>query len=52
MMTDVRTGNLKLTVFEQFPFAELDKVVNAITALGYTATFTDNGNIVFQKVTP
>ena len=35
---DIKIGNLKLTVFEEFPFEELKKVVNAIVTLGYEAT--------------
>jgi len=45
----IKKGNLKLTVFDSFPYEELRKVCDSIIALGYDCSFVDNGNIVFQK---
>ena len=51
-MTDekeVMEGNIKLNVFDSFPYDDLKKVIEAICNLGYKCEFVDNGNIVFQK---
>lgn len=53
MITDhdlIRPGNLKLTVFESFPFEELQKIANWMQSQGYAVFWVDNGNIVFQKI--
>ena len=44
---DIMQANIKLTVFNSFPYARLKKVIDAITILGYDCEFVDNGNIVF-----
>ena len=49
---EVMEGNIKLTVFNSFPYKKLQKVIDAIVALGYEASFADNGNIVFQEEQP
>lgn len=46
---DIEKGNIKLTVFESFPYEDLKKVCDAIVALGYDCEFASNGNVVFQK---
>jgi len=46
---DLKKGNLKLTVFDSFPYEELRKICDSIIALDYDCFFVDNGNIVFQK---
>lgn len=46
---EIMKGNLKLTVFDSFPYEELKKVCEAIIPLGYDCEFVSNGNIVFQK---
>ncbi len=46
---EIKKGNLKLSVFDSFPYEELKKVCDAIIELGYECEFVDNGNIVFQK---
>ena len=43
------SGNLKLSVFNSFPYEELKKICDLICNLGYECEFVDNGNIVFQK---
>lgn len=48
-MTDIKKGNLKLSVFTSFPYIELRKICDCIIDLGYDCDFVDNGNIVFQK---
>lgn len=45
----IMKGNLKLSVFDSFPYQELKKVIEAIEQLHYTCEFCDNGNIIFQK---
>jgi len=45
----IMKGNLKLTVFETFPFKELKKICDLICNEGYSCEFAENGNIVFQK---
>ena len=45
----IEEGNIKLTVFKQFPFEELKRVCEAIISLGYECEFCENGNVVFQK---
>ena len=42
-------GNIKLNVFNSFPYNDLKKVIEAIENLGYKCEFVDNGNIIFQK---
>jgi hypothetical protein len=49
MEQEIKEGNIKLTVFDIFPYEELNKVIQAIISLGYDCNFVDNGNIVFQK---
>lgn len=46
---ELMKGNLKLSVFDSFPYNDLREVCDSICSLGYDATFVDNGNIVFQK---
>jgi len=46
--TNIEKGNLKLTVFNSFPYEEMKKVCDAIVALGYKCEIVDS-NIVFQK---
>lgn len=46
---EIMEGNIKLTVFNSFPYKDLKKVIEAIENLGYDCEFADNGNIVFQK---
>jgi len=45
----IMEGNIKLTVFNSFPYEDLKKVCDAIIVLGYDCEFVDNGNIVFQR---
>jgi len=47
--TEIKKGNIKLTVFDSFPFEELNIVCEAIIKLGYKCEYEPNGNIVFQK---
>lgn len=46
----IRPGNLKLTVFESFPFEELQVIAKWMQKRGYAVFWVDNGNIVFQKI--
>ena len=50
MEGEIEKGNVKLTVFDSFPYEELKKICDAIIELGYKCEFVDNGNIVFQKI--
>lgn len=45
---DIEKCNIKLTVFNVFPYGELRKICDFICNLGYSCKFVDNGNIVFQ----
>jgi ABC-type Na+ transport system ATPase subunit NatA len=47
---EVMEGNIKLVVFDSFPYKELKKVCDAIVNLGYECELVSNGNIVFQKL--
>ncbi len=51
MTTDneIKKGNVKLTVFNSFPYKELNKIIIAVCNLGYSCEVVDNGNIVFTK---
>ena len=46
---EIMKGNLKISIFDSFPYDELRKICDLICELGYDAEFCDNGNIVFQK---
>lgn len=46
---NIEEGNIKLTVFNSFPYEDLKQVCDAIVALGYDCEFASNGNVVFQK---
>lgn len=46
---EIKRGNIKLTVFEEFEYEELKKICDAICKLGYSCTISGNGNVVFQK---
>ena len=46
----IKRGNIKLTIFEEFDFNELNKLVEKIQELDYSATLLDRGVIVLQKV--
>jgi len=48
---EIKRQTFKINSFDEFPFDKMYKVVNAITLLGYTAMFVDNGNIVFTEIT-
>ncbi len=48
--TDIEMRNVKLSVFDKFPYKDLKKICDAIVDLGYEATFVSNGNVVFEKV--
>jgi len=48
--TDIEMKNVKLSVFDKFPYEDLKKICDAIVSIGYTAEFVSNGNIVFMKV--
>ena len=43
----IKKANLKLSVFDSFPYKRLKQVINAIEELGFDCEFIDNGNIVF-----
>ena len=45
---EVMKGNLKLSIFDSFPYERLKEVCDAICGLGFDCEFVDNGNIVFQ----
>lgn len=47
---NIKKGNIKLTVFNEFPFDELKKICEAIQKLEYDCTLAENGNIIFQKL--
>lgn len=40
----------KLQIIDTFGYGELKKVLDAIESLGYKISFTDNGNILIEKV--
>lgn len=44
---DVMERNLKLSVFNSFPYKRLRRVCDAICELGFDCEFVDNGNVVF-----
>jgi len=44
---DVMKANLKLSVFDSFPYKRLREVCDKICELGFDCEFVDNGNIVF-----
>ena len=43
----VEQKNLKMTVFNSFPYDRLKQVIDAVCELGFDCEFVDNGNIVF-----
>ena len=43
----MKKGNLKLSVFDEFPYKRLNEVIEAIMKLGFDCIFVDNGNLVF-----
>jgi hypothetical protein len=45
----IKRGNIKLSVFNEFPFDELKPIIEFIQSRGFECLFCDNGNIVFQK---
>jgi hypothetical protein len=45
----IMKGNLKLSVFNSFPYDELKKICDAICNFGYDCEFAENGNVIFQK---
>lgn len=47
---DVKKGNIKMTVFDNFPVAEITRISKAMQKLGYKSIIVSNGNIVFQLV--
>jgi len=47
---EIKRQTFKINSFDEFPFCKMDKIVNAITLLGYTAVFSDNGNIIFTEI--
>lgn len=51
MDNEIMKGNIKLSVFDSFPYEELKKVCDSIVKLGYDCEFIENGNIVFQNKT-
>lgn len=44
---EVKKTNLKLSVFDNFPYERLKEVCDAIVNLGFDCEFVNNGNIVF-----
>lgn len=46
---EIMAGNLKLSVFNSFPYEELRKICDLICSLGYDCMLCENGNVVFQK---
>lgn len=46
---EIKKGNIKLSVFESFPYEEMKKICDAIVNLGYSCEIVSNGNFVFQK---
>jgi hypothetical protein len=46
---EIMKGNLKLSVFDTFPYEELKKICDAICNLGYECKFAENGNVIFQR---
>ena len=46
----VMKRNMKLTVFDSFPYHRLKEVCDAICKLGFGCEFVENGNIVFMDV--
>lgn len=44
---EVMQTNMKLTVFDSFPYKRLREVVDAICELGFECEVVDNGNFVF-----
>lgn len=45
----IKQGNIKMFVFNEFPFEELNKIVKAVTDLGYSAIMLEDGRIIFNK---
>ena len=47
---EIMKANLKLSVFESFPYKRLREVCDKICELGFECEIVDNGNIVFMDV--
>lgn len=47
---DIMKKNLKLAVFESFPYKRLREVCDKICELGFDCEFVDNGNVVFTDL--
>ena len=44
---EIMKRNLKLSVFDSFPYERLREVCDSICSLGFECEFVDNGNIIF-----
>ena len=44
---EIMKRNLKLSVFDSFPYERLKEVCDSICSLGFEYEFVDNGNIIF-----
>jgi hypothetical protein len=49
MENEIKKGNVKLQVFDEFPLTELEKIRKFMDDLGYDGILVENGNVVFQK---
>ena len=47
---EIMKGNLKLSVFNSFPYKRLKQVCDSIIDLGFSCEFVDNGNVVFTDI--
>ena len=47
---EIKKGNIKLTVFDEFDYHKLKIICDKICELGYECKFIPNGNIVFQEI--
>lgn len=46
---EIMKGNLKISVFDSFPYSELKPILEFIEKQGYEIEFASNGNIVCQN---
>jgi len=46
---DIKSKTFKISIYDEFEYEELKKVIEAIENLNYKCKIVDNGNIVFVK---
>ena len=46
----IEQGNIKLSVFKEYPYQKLKPIFEFIESEGYECKFAENGNIVFNEI--